>query len=112
MVKRENDNITLTFPDTDGTIVQVGMRNVGYSNVLATFDAQISAKNQNAQRLANYNQAVKNAQVSIDASRPAPIPPKPPKIVVADPTINEFGYISAGVESEVPWEGLPEVKQK
>ena len=113
MIRREADNSTLYFPGPDGAFVRVTPMDSDYSTVVATMDLQISAQIQNNHNKDVYCTAVKNAQISIDASRnPGPLPTKPNKIIVTDPMVDEFGSISAGVTTEVPWPGLPEVKQK
>jgi hypothetical protein len=113
MIRREADGSTLYFAGPDGAFVRVSIMDSQYSPVLDTFGLQISARLQNNHNLDIYKQKVANAQISIDASRnPGPLPEKITKIVVSDPSIDEYGTITAGIQTEEVWIGLPEVKQK
>ncbi len=115
MVKRDTDGSKLFFIGPDGQKVEANVMDKGYNALLETFDLQISAKKQNNHNKDLYCQKVANANVSIDASRnPGPLPEKPKHLTVSDPTIDEFGDITAGVQSEDDnWEpALPKVHKK
>lgn len=101
MVRREVDGSTLYFIGSDDVVVRVTRQDSQYGVVQATQDLQISARLQNNLKRKNYEDEVANKQISVDAFRPfGEVPVKPLHLVVSDPTINEYGEVMAGTQSE------------
>lgn len=112
MVRREADGSTLYWIQ-DGQKIEVNQLEWQYSVALETQDLQISARLQNSQRRDHYMTTLANAQLNEDASRPYPPFITPTMIVVTDPVMDEYGNVTAGVQSEVPFvPPLPGVRFK
>lgn len=80
------DGVTLFYIDATGkTISHNFLEGTPYSDMLDIRGAQLQAVFENKTAAANYTQAVANAQVSEDATRPYPaLPDKPRQKVVSD----------------------------
>jgi hypothetical protein len=111
-VRRKADGQTFYWIQ-DGVLIEVNMMEPQFGILQETQDLQISAKNQNATNKDHYMTSLANAQISEDASRPyAPIT-TPLMIVVTDPVMDDFGDVTGGVQSSVPWvPPLPTIKLK
>ena len=89
MIARAADG-TLSYTAQDGTVVsasifdQTGL----YAQLEATESTEEGEAQTNATNLANYNTALANAQISINAGRTVAPPPKPLMAVVDDATGN------------------------
>ncbi len=129
MVRRESDGSTLYWIQ-DGQKVSVTQMEYQYGAVAETQGNQITSARVNKRVRFNYCNWVNNiAQVNEDASRPYPPYPgdvnddgtpipldsngKPLMWSVADPIMYDFGDVTTGKESWVPWvPPLPVVKKK
>jgi hypothetical protein len=87
MIQLDKDGITLFYIDANGQRVAHNyLEGQAYTDMLTIRDAQISAASQNNQAVANYNNVLKNVQISVTAGRGDTVtaPVKPLQKVVAD----------------------------
>jgi hypothetical protein len=96
MIQYTDDFTGVTYPDKSGNLVTVPFTDgAEFNRLVAIRDQQLKAIEENKLVLNNYNQIVKNDQISEDASRPYPaLPPKPQKKIVGDDgivTMVDFG---------------------
>src|ERR1035441_2470297 len=85
MVQIDKDGVTLFYTDANGNRVSATVFDVAnYTKLLQTRGAQVSAVGANALAIANYDTALNNAQVSVNAGILVPPPGKPLMTVVAD----------------------------
>lgn len=86
MVQYDRDGVTLFYVDANGKKVSHNfMEGAPYNDMVNVRDAQLQAVRENTQTIANYEVALANAQISVDAGHsPVPVPVKPLAKVVSD----------------------------
>jgi hypothetical protein len=86
MIQYDKDGATVFYIDDKASKISAGPTDPDkYMALLTIMDAQIAAVTENKTAADLYTQAVKNAQISVDAGRPAPeLPVKPKQKIVAD----------------------------
>src|SRR5450759_3935431 len=86
MIQYDKDGVTLFYIDATGKKISHNfLEGTAYDDMLNVLGAQLQALRENTQAVANYNTALANVQVSVDASRPHDAPPaKPLQKVVSD----------------------------
>jgi hypothetical protein len=86
MIQYDKDGATIFYIDDKGNkISAVPFEGQRYSDLLGIMDTQHSAVTENARAKAAYSLSVSNAQISVDAGRPAPpLPDKPREQNVSD----------------------------
>ena len=103
MIQYDKDGVTVYYTDASGNRVSATpFDGAKYSGMLAIMDEQISAASANAQAVANYNTALKNAQTSVDAGRSADAPPKPLQTVVSDTGVTSYVPFNPPLADLVP----------
>jgi PAB1-binding protein PBP1 len=99
MIQYEKDGVTLVDGAGNASTPMDGAK---YSAMLSVRDAQIAAANANTQAVASYNTALANAQISVNAARPATAPPKPLQTVVDDSGVTTYVPFSPPLADLVP----------
>jgi len=85
MIQYDKDGVTLFYVDANGKKCSHNlMEGAPYSDMVIVRDAQLQAIRENTQTAANYETALANAQVSVDAGHTVPAPAKPLMKVVGD----------------------------
>src|ERR1035438_6873134 len=87
MIQFDKDGVTLFYIDASGTKISHNfMEGTAYNDMLTILGAQKQAAIDNTQGVSNYNTALANAQISVNAGRGATVtaPPKPLQKIVAD----------------------------
>ena len=86
MIQYDKDGVTLFYIDATGKKISHNfLEGTAYDDMLNVLGAQLQALRENTQAVANYNTALANVQVSVDASRPHDAAPaKPLQKVVSD----------------------------
>jgi hypothetical protein len=93
MIQFDTDGVTLFYIDATGNkISQSFMSGQAYSDMLQIRDEQLDAARVNTQAQDNYNTALSNAQVSVNAGKGGAelAPPKPTMKVVSDTGVVTF----------------------
>jgi hypothetical protein len=93
MIQFDADGVTLFYIDATGNkISQSFMSGQAYSDMLQIRDEQLDAARVNTQAQDNYNTALSNAQVSVNAGKGGAelAPPKPTMKVVRDTGVVTF----------------------
>jgi hypothetical protein len=91
MIQYDKDGVTLYYIDANGNKVSHSiMDGQPYDDMLTVMGAQIAAGVANTQAVANYNTALANAQISVNAGREATAPPKPLQTVVSDTGVTTY----------------------
>jgi hypothetical protein len=93
MIQFDADGVTLFYIDATGKkISQSFMSGQAYSDMLQIRDEQLDAARVNTQAQDNYNTALSNAQVSVNAGKGGAelAPPKPTMKVVSDTGVVTF----------------------
>lgn len=85
MIQFEKDGVTLSGLDANGKkFSHYFMEGAPYNDMVGVRDAQLQAARENTQAVANYETALTNAQISVDAGHGVTAPPKPTQKVVSD----------------------------
>ncbi len=85
MIQYEKDGVTLFGFNAAGVrFAHYFMEGAAYDDMVKVRDAQLQAIRENTQAQANYNTALDNAQLSVNAGRTVDAPPKPLSKVVSD----------------------------
>ena len=92
-IQFDTDGVTLFYIDASGNKVTASfMAGGAYSDMLAIRDEQVAAETVNAQAATNYNNALANAQVSVNAGKGGAelAPTKPTMKVVSNTGVVTF----------------------
>lgn len=85
MIQYDRDGVTLFYVDSNGKKLSHNfMEGAAYNDMLSVRDAQLQAIRENTQTVANYETALANAQISVDAGHTMPAPAKPLMKLVSD----------------------------
>ncbi|MEO8592362.1 MAG: hypothetical protein ABI759_03495 [Candidatus Solibacter sp.] len=85
MIQYDKDGVTLFYVDATGKrIAHNFMEGAPYNDMVTVRDAQIQALRENTQSVSNYETALSNAQISVDAGHTVPAPAKPLMKVIND----------------------------
>lgn len=85
MIQYDKDGVTLFYVDASGKRVAHNfMEGAAYNDMVMVRDSQLQAMRENVQTKANYETALSNAQISVDAGHDVPAPTKPLMKVVSD----------------------------
>jgi hypothetical protein len=86
MIQYDKDGVTLFYIDASGKKISHNfMEGTAYDDMVNVRSAQLQAVTENTQAAANYNTALANVQVSVDAGRPYDAAPaKPLQKAVSD----------------------------
>jgi hypothetical protein len=85
MIQYDRDGVTLFYVDAAGKKFSHNfMEGAAYNDMVNVRDAQLEAIRENTQSVANYETALANAQISVDAGHSVPAPAKPLMKIVGD----------------------------
>ena len=85
MIQYDKDGATLFYIDANATKISASVFDgKRYTDMESTQQAQIAAAAENTKAVESYTLSLQNAQVSVDAGRPADAPPKPLQHLVSD----------------------------
>lgn len=104
VIQYSDDFTSVTYLDEAGSVVTVPyMDSQRFSDLVAIRGLQLQAAIDNKNAASSYNQAVQNAQISINAGRPAPeLPAKPQHRVVSNSGAISYIDFSPPLMSLVP----------
>ena len=105
MVQYDKDGVTLFYIDASGQKVSHNfMEGKPYSAMVDIRSAQLLALTQNANAAANYNTALANLQISVDAGRGEGIvaPPKPLQKIVSDTGVVSYAPFDPPLADLIP----------
>jgi len=103
MIQYDRDGVTLFYVDADGKKFSHNfMEGAAYNDMVTVRDAQLQAIRENTQTVANYETALANAQISVDAGRAVPTLPKPLMKVVSDTGETTFAPFEPPLKELIP----------
>ena len=103
MIQYDKDGVTLFYVDTTGKkFSHYFMEGAAYNDMVNVRDAQLQAIRENTQTVANYETALANAQLSVDAGHTVPVPAKPLMKVVSDTGETTFAPFEPPLKDLVP----------
>ena len=103
MIQYDKDGATLFYIDADGTKISASVFDgKKYTDMESTQQAQIAAAAENTKAVESYTLSLQNAQVSVDAGRPADAPPKPLQHLVSDTGVSTYAPFSPALADLVP----------
>src|SRR5664280_2283507 len=103
MIQYDKDGATLFYIDADGTKISASVFDgKKYTDMESTQQAQMAAAAENTKAVESYTLSLQNAQVSVDAGRPADAPPKPLQHLVSDTGVSTYAPFSPALADLVP----------
>lgn len=85
MIQYDRDGVTLFYVNSDGKKISHNfMEGAAYNDMLNVRDAQLQALRENTQTVVNYETALANAQINVDAGHTVAAPAKPLAKVVSN----------------------------
>ena len=103
MIQYDRDGVTLFYVDPTGKkFSHYFMEGAAYNDMVNVRDAQLQAIRENTQSMANYETALANAQISVDAGHTVPVPAKPLMKLVSDTGETTFAPFEPPLKDLVP----------
>ena len=103
MIQYDKDGVTLFYVDAAGKrTAHYFMEGAPYNDMVNIRDAQLQAIRENTQTVANYETALANAQISVDAGHAVPAPAKPLMKVVSDTGETSYAPFDPPLKDLVP----------
>ncbi len=103
MIQYDRDGVTLFYVDATGKKFSHNfMEGAPYNDLVNIRDAQLQAIRENTQTVANYETALANAQISVDAGHTVQAPAKPLIKMVSDTGDTTFAPFEPPLKDLVP----------
>jgi len=103
MIQYDKDGVTLFYVDATGRkFSHYFMEGAPYNDMVTIRDAQLQAIRENTQSVANYETALANAQISVDAGHAMPAPAKPLMKIVSDTGETTFAPFEPPLKDLIP----------